>query len=102
MPDVSRRKYALVQFEYYKMKVCIIEICNICFAISTLIIYGEDPEERALVTLKSLNKSNGHWNKRCLSEIEKRNGIIKIIMLKHFENRKSDKWMRLILSSIRN
>lgn len=47
MPDGSKRKYLLLKVEYYHRKVCIIEICNLGFAISTLIVCGNDAEKKA-------------------------------------------------------
>lgn len=100
MSDGTKRKYALVKFEYYHREVCIIEICNVGFAISMLIVCGNDAEKNALFVLKSLEVSNGHWNKTSLFVISENSKIEKVSTLKHFESRTTHKWVELIINVI--
>lgn len=99
MPDGSKRKYALVKFDFHREEVCIIEICGVGFAISTLVVCGTNAEKEANIVLRSLEKTNGHWHKDDISRSAKAKGI-RISTLRHFDGRSANQWAALIISLI--
>lgn len=100
MQDGSKRKYALVKFEYYGKRVCITEICGVDFAISTLVVCGVDAEKGACKILKSLEGTNGHWNKNIIVMLSNMSKETRIMTLRHFDGRSVDKWTELIMKNI--